>query len=710
MRRTLTASILIAGLASSLAAAPVRREVRVLDFAFDPIVDGEPRLRNELTGALGGRQLHLVQFNEAVSEDVLTSLRENGLRPLQYYPHDTYLVWGAAVDAESAAGLGFVRWRGLFQPGYKISSDLAGRSGRVANVDVMFYNDGAVEATLATLRDLGASVKVTYPSQPDRAFFNAIVELDAEAFVSVAQLDEVLWLGYQSPQPVLDDEMSDQIVAGNHPGGVPVTGYLSHLATLDVDGSGVIWSITDSGVDYDHPDLNGHIVGGFNYPGCITANPGDATSSGHGTHVAGIAMGDATGGFTDADGFFYGLGMALEASIFAQNPICPGAVSWPPAGGWQELSKQGVLGGAVGANNSWTSGEGTQHGYQATERTHDFMVRDGNFDSAAVEPYTIVFSAGNSGNSGLTSPKEAKNVIVTASSRNFRSGDIDSIAVSSSRGPAVDGRQVPTVAAPGQQITSARADGGGSCTSTPVPGTDDLYSFCSGTSMAAPHVSGSVILMTEWWRNMTTVDPSPALAKSLLVNSSVDMGAEDRWNINEGWGRANITQALAPAVGASYVDQEIVLTNNGQSAIFVFDVEDAGQPLMVTLGWSDAPGAVGANPALVNNLDLSVTTDATQYLGNVMSSGWSVPGGSADLLNNLENVFVQAPGSTVVVTVAATAINGDGVPADGDLTDQDFVLVCTNCVGDGIFADGFESGTTDAWDVVVPGGGGGFTE
>ena len=47
-----------------------------------------------------------------------------------------------------------------------------------------------------------------------------------------------------------------------------------------------------------------------------------------------------------------------------------------------------MLGGAIGGNNSWTTGEGTAHGYQASERTHDIMVRDGNFDTAAVaEPF-----------------------------------------------------------------------------------------------------------------------------------------------------------------------------------------------------------------------------------------------------------------------------------------------------------------------------------
>ncbi len=92
-------------------------------------------------------------------------------------------------------------------------------------------------------------------------------------------------------------------------------GYAAHLATLGVDGTGVVWAISDTGVDWDHPDLASHIVGGFTPAtgaACtIAGQPGsDCPGGGHGTHVAGIVAGDATAGFTDGSGFLYGLGMA----------------------------------------------------------------------------------------------------------------------------------------------------------------------------------------------------------------------------------------------------------------------------------------------------------------------------------------------------------------------------------------------------------------
>ena len=161
-------------------------------------------------------------------------------------------------------------------------------------------------------------------------------------------------------------------------------------------------------------------------------------------------------------GFLYGLGVAPGYSIFTTNSLS--ASSWPPAGGWQEHSKRAVLGSAIGGNNSWTTGEGTQHGYQASERTHDLMVRDGNFDTAAAaEPFIEVFSAGNSGSAGLTSPKEAKNLIVTAASRELprrRQHRRDRVAsrAAARRSTAAGCRRSPL---PAKQIASARNDLGG---------------------------------------------------------------------------------------------------------------------------------------------------------------------------------------------------------------------------------------------------------
>jgi subtilisin family serine protease len=655
--------------------------LQVTRYRFDPLADGEPKLSETERMNQTGQGFRLIQFDGPVNNQRLESLAATGVHILQYYPHHTYLVWGTAAQAQAATRFDFIRWQGAFHPAYKMNSDLDGRTGKVENVDIFFYNDGAIEATLGTFAALGANILQHYPAQPDRVFYIANVELDAAAFTAVAQINTVLWFGYASPEPELEDEMSSQIIAGNHPGGIPVTGYYAHLGNLGYDGSDVRWATIDTGVDYDHPDLGPRIVAGYSFPGACNppGQPGsDCSGGGHGTHVAGIIGGDATAGFSDASGFLYGLGVAPGHDIVALNSLS--ASAWPPAGGWQEHSKQAVLLGAVGGNNSWTTGEGTAHGYQASERTHDTMVRDGNFDTTTVaEPFIEVFSAGNSGPgaSTLTAPKEGKNLIIVASSVNYRVGNINTISSFSSRGPAVDGRLGVTVAAPGQQISSARNDLGGSC-STAIAGTNNLYAFCSGTSMAAPHVAGAIVLATEWWREFNGgANPSPAMAKALLVNSAVPMATIP--NTSEGWGRINITNMLAPQANVLYYDQTHLFTETGQQWTLSVGVPDTSQPLKVTLAWSDAPGAVGANPALVNNLNLTIENSGNSYRGNVFSSSWSTTGGAYDNLNNLENVYIQNPGGSATITIDAANIAGDGVPYNGFSSDQDFALICYNC-------------------------------
>lgn len=668
---------------------PSAAQVSLPGYRFDPISQGEPPVPPASQSDEARPGFRLVQFVGPVKDEWLGALGRLGLRLLQYYPSNAYLVWGDSAQTDRAARLPFTRWTGLFHPAYKVSPDLARFSGPIENLDVMIYDDGSLSGVLDQIRSLGGEILQVYPSQPDRAFFDAIVRLDAPPLDQIARIPAVLWIGAASPRPVLDDEMSDQIVAGNAAGGIPAAGYQAWLEGRAVDGSGVTWAVIDTGVDYDHPDLGTHIVGGYNFPGaCVeTGEPGtDCLGGGHGTHVAGILGGDASAGFADAGGFLYGLGVAPGSGVFAMNSLS--GTSWPPAGGWQEHSRQAVLGGAVGGNNSWATGEGINVGYQSSERTHDLIVRDGNFDTAAIaEPFIEVFSAGNSGpgSNTLTSPKEAKNLVVVASSKNYRAGSIDAISSFSSRGPTVDGRYVPTLAAPGEEIASTRNDLGGEC-AVPIPGTDNLYAFCSGTSMAAPHTSGALALVTQWWRGFNGgANPSPAMAKALLVNGAVDIGAPDIPNFEEGWGRIHLEHVIAPDAHTEYLDQSVILHSPGDTWTMTVGVVDPSKPLKISLVWTDAPGAVGANPALVNNLDLSVVSGSVTYLGNRFSAGWSVSGGAPDAINNLENVYLADPADTAVITVQAASLPGDGIPYTADQTDQDFALVCYNCADNADF-------------------------
>ena len=109
--------------------------------------------------------------------------------------------------------------------------------------------------------------------------------------------------------------------------------------------------------------------------------------------------------------------------------------------------------------------------------------------------------------------------------------------------------------------------------------------------MAAPHVTGSLALITEWWRGFNAgANSSPAMAKALLVNGAEDMGTADIPNGDEGWGRINLSNVIDTGISTFYLDQTTVFASTGNTWSANFIPANTSQPVKVTLAWSDAPG------------------------------------------------------------------------------------------------------------------------
>ena len=642
-----------------------------------------------------------VQFDRRITSADQSALVAAGLTATQYVPRDAYLAFADTATARAVADLDGVASVRELRPVDKTSSDLAGATGTVT---VQVLAAGARADRVAAQMDLTGDVLGSGDLRGDGAIAMLTATVPAARLGSLAARADVLRIERAPAGFALEDEGSDQVMAGNVVNGQPVPGYRAFLEGLGIDGSGVVMSVVDDGVDPTHPDFAGRIAQRFSYGPVDRAVPSD----GHGTHVAGILGGAGAaigplGTLRDADGLAYGLGVAPGVTLVDQpaiavpvstpnqalKPVAP----FPPADGFRGMVGDAVSADAVGWNASWTDGGGAGAGYTANGASLDALTRDADGDTEGNRGFTFVFSAGNSGSgtgTRVTSPKEAKNLIVVASSRGHRAGNVDSVSSFSSRGPARDGRIVPTITAPGEVIMSARAATGVLCTAplsgnpAEAPPADGLtlYTGCSGTSMASPHVAGSVALIHDWWRDRNAgADPSPAMDKALLVNSAHDLGTPDVPNRDEGWGRVDLAALFDPAAQRVLVDQSVVLGDVGDAATLQVRPVDPTQPLRVTVAWTDAPGMPSEeDPALVNDLDLTVTDAAgATYLGNVFADGVSVAGGESDQLNNLENVLLPAAGAgDYTVSVSAANLPGDGIPGLGDGTDQDFALVITN--------------------------------
>jgi subtilisin-like proprotein convertase family protein len=172
------------------------------------------------------------------------------------------------------------------------------------------------------------------------------------------------------------------------------------------------------------------------------------------------------------------------------------------------------------------------------------------------------------------------------------------------------------------------------------------------------------------------------MVKAMLLNTAryldgVDSG-DTLPSYNQGHGEVNVAAALSDTARI-VVDQSKILRTTGETFIVYGYVSRPGDPVRVTLAWTDAPGST-VGDAYVNDLDLTVAVSGTTYRGNVFDGAYAATGGLHDRMNNVESVFT-APGvrGPLTITVDAYNLAGDGVPGDTDPTDQDFALVCTNC-------------------------------
>lgn len=707
-------------------ADPGSAEKFVLDLGgerFDPLEASPgrdlPEAWKRLNSASdpGSADLRLVQLVGPIDEAWPRILRAAGLEIVQYVHPYTYIVWGRGDDldrlvaADEARKSGaFVRWTGDFSPAFRVlprwrelaAERAASKAGDLVRARVLVYRGAGPARVAERLETLG--VRVLGRRAVDRVLSVLRVDVPAARFAEVAAVPGVYSLQVEPTDGGLRAEYSAQIVAGQlDEDNRAEPGYPAWLSTLGLSGAGVVVAVVDNGVDENHPDLVSRLIA------CAGETCGGEAREQHGTHVAGIVGGDAASAVTDADGFLRGQGVAPGASLFEQlySPF------FVDAGGMLQLMSESRANGADLSSNSWGPA-GSPRGYDVDTRQVDVGVRDADASTPGSQPLTYVLAImngyGNTSSQGT--PDEAKNLVAVGSTWAQNGGGPGDLSNNSAHGPALDGRLLPHLVAPGCRVDST------------LPGAS--YGFFCGTSMAAPHVAGAAALFVEKYRAdrysspNAGEDPSPALVKAALLATTVDLaGGLDAdgapmghpFDDRQGWGRLDLEALLDPPVPHLLLDASALLDATGERWSIEAEPADPSRPLRVMLAWTDAPGhgLGGTTPAWNNDLDLVVTvTDSAAveetpvvYLGNAFGPDGTSTANAAtpDASHNTEGVRLAPTqlADRLLVEVVAANLPSDGVPETGDETDQDFALVCVNCRSLEIFADGFESGDTSRW-------------
>lgn len=263
-----------------------------------------------------------------------------------------------------------------------------------------------------------------------------------------------------------------------------------------------------------------------------------------------------------------------------------------------------------------------------------------------------VASSGNSGGNSICG--NAYNSVVQgiqSAKNSLTVGGLSSttgIAGYSSRGPVKDGRLKPEICA--------------NATTTVGNTNKNDYRIFGGTSAASPVVTGTLALLYQYFRDENSnMDPDGGLIKAIACNTAIDYGNPGP-DYTFGFGRVDPWRATKVIKESQYITGSL---NNGANNNHLIDIPANVRQIKVMLYWNDPPASPAATTALINDLDLQVTSPGgTIHLPYVLDpnnpTSTSVPG--TDQLNNIEQVVIDIPLTNTPIQDYDLMVTGTMIP------------------------------------------------
>ena len=309
---------------------------------------------------------------------------------------------------------------------------------------------------------------------------------------------------YDAPVQLSDTPFDPSALATAYPAVVSAVSAWANAVT-PLTGQGVGVAVIDSGITA-HPDVAGRVIVSQNFNPNVT---GTDDAYGHGTAVAGIIAGDGTA----STGQY--IGVAPQANLINLR-VNDGSGAAPTSS-----IMNAVLWAVVNKNtfNIRVLNLSLQASVQESYRTSPI---DAAVEYAWLKGIVVVVAAGNNGpNSALYAPANDPYVITVGATddQGTVSRADDTLASFSSYGVTQDGFSKPDFVAPGRHIITTLAPNSAFALNYPTFMVGSQYIQLSGTSIAAPVLSGVAALYIE--HNPTV---RPGQLKSVLLATADGLG------------------------------------------------------------------------------------------------------------------------------------------------------------------------------------------
>ena len=559
-----------------------------------------------------GRRFWILQLSEPQTEVSLKSLEAKGLVIGQAIGKGCYLANSPAKFnlSENNGILGIA----VYQPEFRLSPGLKTiltNSNKSSSISIhLLPHSGFSEILIKKFwkADWGIISEVW-----DGPVQRWTIQVTAEQLLALSLQNWVQWM----------EESEGELIPFNQKTSTNARATYVSAGLNGLNGSGVTVAVGDGGMVETHADLQSHQKN-------LTTNKIGAFGD-HQDHVSGTLAGK---GLLQADKKGVATGINLY-NLQTSSVVSTGAAL-------RQNYNVNLTNNSYGVNlNCPRAGN-----YSATS----FFI-DGQVNS--LPDLLHVFAAGNQGGSacggypgGYNTIAEgypvSKNVLTVGSI----SGN-DQFAWFSSRGPVKDGRVKPEIVSNGNEIVST------------VP--FDSYGEKGGTSMAAPVLTGVLALLTQQYKILNGQQlPEVALLKGLVCNTAEDIGNENV-DYSFGYGRVNARRARKAIQEQNF--RSGTLVSNGLNQINISAPANA-KGVKIMLSWLDPAGVVGAETALINDLDLNVVNGSgitfQPWVLNPDPIFVNQPAiRKMDLLNNLEQVTLPVSGNEVLhVKVSSKSISG----------------------------------------------------